>query len=67
MTDNVVFLAHRNQTPTATHEVLVCGTCHNKSWVAEYLADSQFPRLRCCVCGDPAGLFGWVDDEDENA
>ena len=45
--NKVIFLAHRNETPTAINEVLVCGGCHNKSWVAEYgVKGSEFPRLR---------------------
>lgn len=63
--DKVIFLAHRNSTPTATTETLVCGSCHNKTWVAEYgVRDSQYPYLKCCACGEPAGYFGWVDEEE---
>ena len=67
MTENakVIFLAHRNETPTAINEVLVCGGCRNKSWVAEYgVKGSEFPRLRCCACGEAAGYFGWVGEEE---
>lgn len=60
--DKVVFVAYRNPTPTATTETLVCGKCHNKTWVVEYLGD-PYPYLRCCVCGQGAGQFGWVNDE----
>jgi hypothetical protein len=61
----VVYLAHRNDTPTATTEVLVCGGCQNKTWVAEYgVRGSSFPRLRCAACGEGAGYFGWVDDTE---
>lgn len=59
----VVFLAHRNDTPTSTVEVLTCPTCNNKSWVAEFgVNGSSFPHLKCCICGSRAGYFGWVDD-----
>lgn len=63
--DKVVFLAHRNDTPTATTEVLVCGACHNKTWVVEYgVKGSNYPRMRCCACGEAAGYFGWIDDAE---
>jgi hypothetical protein len=66
MSDNkVVFLAHRNDTPTAMTEVLVCGSCQNKTWTAEYgVRGSNFPRLRCAACGEAAGYFGWVEDKE---
>lgn len=63
--NKVIFLAHRNDTPTATTEILTCGGCGNKSWVAEYGANgSNYPRMKCCVCGTLAGYFGWVDDTE---
>jgi hypothetical protein len=59
----VVFLAHRNDTPTTQAELLTCASCSNKTWIAEFgVAGSQFPHLKCSVCGFRAGYFGWVDD-----
>ena len=61
----VIFLAYKNETPTAMTEVLVCGGCGNKTWLAEYgVRSSKFPRLRCAACGEAAGYFGWVDDAE---
>lgn len=63
--DKVVFLAYRNDTPTQLSETLVCGSCHNKTWVAEYgIRGSEFPYLKCCACGESAGYFGWVDETE---
>jgi hypothetical protein len=60
----VIFLAHRNDTPTATTEMLTCGGCANKTWVAEYGGSSEFPRMNCSACGTLAGYFGWIDNTE---
>lgn len=62
----VVFLAHRNDSgaDTTSLEVLACKTCKNKTWMAVYEASGNgFPRMRCACCGQDAGHFGWVNDE----
>ena len=68
MSDNkVVFLAHRNDTPITITEVKVlsCGRCTNKTWVAEYGSKgSEYPRMRCAVCGEYGGYFGWMDEAE---
>lgn len=65
--NKVVYLAHRNDTPVDTTkiEVLACGRCNNKTWVVEYGSrGSEYPRMRCAVCGEYGGYFGWIDDTE---
>jgi hypothetical protein len=62
----VVFLAFRNNAPTAaSEEVVACSGCQNKTWKAVYAPNSDFPMLRCACCGATAGRFGWVSDDHE--
>lgn len=58
---NVVFLAHRNDTPTDMEEILSCKVCKNKAWLAIYRNGIEsFPALQCAACGNNAGEFGGV-------
>jgi len=63
---DVVFLAHRNDSVNTDFvEFLSCKNCHNKSWLVVYEQEkSSFPRMKCACCGESAGLFGWVNQED---
>lgn len=64
MTDNIVFLAHTNDSPISNHDVVSCRHCGNKTWKASYGIASQFPKLQCSCCGSTAGFFGWIEAED---
>lgn len=62
--NKVVFLAHRNEEyKTTSTEILACGNCGNKTWLAVYEAKGDgFPRLKCTCCGTSGAHFGWVSD-----
>lgn len=65
MSDNVVFLAFRNDhTETDVIEHLTCNNCHNKTYTVIYDRTSQFPKLLCAACNSEAGHFGWVDEKN---
>jgi hypothetical protein len=65
--NEVIHLAFRNpDVETSSQEVLSCGTCKNKTWVAVYEASGNgFPRLKCAACSQDAGHFGWVDAKEK--
>ena len=61
---NVIFLAHRNDSPTEVEEMLCCKACKNRTFTAIYRNGIEsFPALQCAACGNIAGEFGWVGDE----
>jgi hypothetical protein len=62
--NKVVFLAFRNDTPTDTQEVLSCSTCKNKTWLARYFPNANFPTMVCAACGQHHGKFGWINDDE---
>lgn len=65
MSDKVVFLAHRNdKVSTEYTEHLTCSNCKNKTYKATYEGNSEFPLLSCAACGNLAGYFGWVEEEN---
>lgn len=54
--------SHNDAVETTSQEVLSCGTCKNKTWIAVYEATGEgFARMKCAVCGESAGHFGWID------
>jgi len=59
----VIFLAHRNDAPTEVEEILCCANCKNRTYIATYRGEG-FPELKCAACGNRAGFFGWISDED---
>ena len=62
---NVVFLAHRNDTPTDVEERLSCKNCQNKTYIAVWRDGiDSFPQLQCASCGSTAGKFGWVNEDE---
>lgn len=62
----VVFLAHSSESvATETVQIMACSECRNKTWVAEYgVKGSDFPHMKCAVCGTNAGYFGFVSDAE---
>jgi hypothetical protein len=65
--DKVVFLAHRSdKADTEYTEHLTCANCKNKTYIAIYTKNSEFPMMQCAACGNLAGYFGWINEENVN-
>lgn len=63
--DKLVFLAYRKEKAvTETEEVIACGVCRNKMFVVVYRDGSDYPHLRCGICGNILGKIGWADEEE---
>ena len=66
MSDNVIFLAERNQKLDVEGiGFLACSNCNNKNLTVVYSSTGGFPRLKCGACGCDCGKIGFANDEDE--
>jgi hypothetical protein len=63
MTDRVVYLAFKNDKVQSDGiTVQSCTWCGNKTFIVVCQGEG-FPMLKCSVCGNNIGKFGWAHDE----
>lgn len=61
--DRVVYLAFKNDKVQPDGiTVQSCTWCQNKTFIIVCQGEG-FPMLKCSVCGNNIGKFGWAHDE----